>query len=895
MDQQKEDSLIAKKSRPSYIPTVVLFLVFALSAGALFANYFSTKKQLEKEFTQEKLLAVRYTAEEAEYFLNHEQEALSNTAGLLSLSGSLDKGREVLNQFLKSHKRQPRQFSFFVLDPKGRFLYSVPESLDDRYMQDLSGESYFSEVVKQSGHVYSGILTSKRGEANIMLSVPVRRGERLLGVLVEKVSVKALEQTYISQLAASEDGSAFLFDGKGVVLARQGSDFFKGMEASKNFKNIPGGVGAVLSNSPEASKPRLDVLSPVGFGGLDLSVGLALPADQLYKNARKSLESTLLIISLMTLAFTWSLVSVARSSRYKASMEERMRLSSYLLTRNKELTALNELSREIGGVDELGVMLSKAIDIIVENTGANGGAVRLISESGGGLELKAQRGMPAGFVEKSACLDVANCLCGQVLTDGRPTRFKGPASAQGICVAGWEGEVALVPLTTRNRPLGILYLWGHVEWESPEELESFLLAYGYQLSSKIENMVQMEDTRRYAARARALFQTAQALTRSLDLDDLLEIIMKEAAALLKVKRSVLLLYNEEDNLINCRVAIGFSDSPAGSLSFNPSGVFWEAMEDGGVKVVDLRHAKVEIPRRFFERIGIQEFILVPLMSKGKVLGFIVLEPEELGEISMEDLKMVVGFASQAAVAIETSSFYIRTVERYNDDLQQLSSRIILAQEEERKRISRDLHDELGQVLTATKINLDMIHAGIPPSLEQLKLKIGDAIGLVVSALDSVRRLSFDLRPSMLDDLGLLMVAGKLVSDFKKRSGIDVEFNTEGLEDRLDTKVEVALYRVIQEALTNILKHSGAGKAVINLKQDLEKGVVSLFIEDDGVGFSSHAEQQDRDTKGFGLMGIRERVSLLGGNFRIFSEEGKGTKLFIDIPCLKGDGKSWKIL
>jgi signal transduction histidine kinase len=576
-------------------------------------------------------------------------------------------------------------------------------------------------------------------------------------------------------------------------------------------------------------------------------------------------------------------------------MEERTRLSNYLVLRNRELTALNVLSREIGGVEELGVMLSKAVDLIVENTGAKGGAVRLISDSGGGLELKTQRGMPAGFADKLVCLDVAKCLCGRALSDGRPTRLKDPVPAQGVCMVSWEGDVALVPLTTRTRPLGILYLWDHGEWESPEELENFLMAYGNQLSSNIENMVQMEDTKRYATRARALFQTAQALTRSLDLDDLLEIIMKEAAALLRVKRSLLLLYSEEDNLINCRVALGFSGSPAGSLSFNPSGVFWEAMEDGGVKVVDLLHTKVDVPRKLVDGIGIQKFILVPLMSKGKVLGFIVLEPEEMGGISMEDLKMVVGFASQAAVAIETSSFYIRTVERYNDDLQQLSSRIISAQEEERKRISRDLHDELGQVLTATKINLDMIHAGIPPSLEQLKLRIGDAIGLVVSALDSVRRLSFDLRPSMLDDLGLLMAAGKLVSDFKKRSGIDVDFNTEGLEDRLDTKVEVALYRVIQEALTNILKHSEAGKAVINLKQDLERGVVSLLIEDDGIGFSSHAEPQDRDAKGFGLMGIRERVSLLGGNFRIFSEEGKGTKLFIDIPCLKGDSKSWKIL
>jgi nitrate/nitrite-specific signal transduction histidine kinase len=185
-----------------------------------------------------------------------------------------------------------------------------------------------------------------------------------------------------------------------------------------------------------------------------------------------------------------------------------------------------------------------------------------------------------------------------------------------------------------------------------------------------------------------------------------------------VKRILLLLYNEEDNLINCRVAL-ISDPPPPASPSTLSGAFWSPCEDGGVKVVDQHHAKVDVPRKFVEGIGLQTFILVPLLSKGKVLGFIVLEPEDLGGISMDDLKMVVGFASQAAVAIETSSFYIRTVEKYNDDLQQLSSRIISAQEEERKRISRDLHDELGQVLTATKINLDMIHAGIPPSNEQL--------------------------------------------------------------------------------------------------------------------------------------------------------------------------------
>src|SRR5512141_423687 len=108
MPQKKEDGLSDKHSRPAYIPVIALFMVFALSITVLFVNYFKTKKELEEEFTQEKLVHVRYTAREVEGFLAHEQLALSNIAGSLSLSGSLDNARTVLGQFLKSHNQQPR-------------------------------------------------------------------------------------------------------------------------------------------------------------------------------------------------------------------------------------------------------------------------------------------------------------------------------------------------------------------------------------------------------------------------------------------------------------------------------------------------------------------------------------------------------------------------------------------------------------------------------------------------------------------------------------------------------------------------------------------------------------------------------------------------------------------
>src|SRR5512143_1335290 len=147
---------------------------------------------------------------------------------------------------------------------------------------------------------------------------------------------------------------------------------------------------------------------------------------------------------------------------------------------------------------------------------------------------------------------------------------------------------------------------------------------------------------------------------------------------------------------------------------------------------------------------------------------------------------------------------------------------------------------------------------------------------------------------MLDDLGLSNVLGKLVSDFRKRYGIEVEFREKGPEERLSPEMEVVFYRVVQEALTNVAKHSGATRVLVELDNDPDRGIVGLRIEDNGKGFPAQQQGRDQQAKGFGLMGIKERVSLLGGNFRIFSDEERGTRLLVDIPLAKGEQKTWKV-
>ncbi len=886
--------ILKKYEKSEIIPLALLIAVYLVSASMLLLQYRMTKEQLMGEFIQEKENTARFAARELSGFLEYQRKAILNLAGLTSMSGSLEEGKAILQNYIVTHKKNPRFYKYIVMDSRCRFLYSVPEDIEGRYMQDLSGEPFFREAARTGEFQNAGAIPDSKGEWSLVMAAPIasRDGEKAMGVIAEKVLLEEIAARFINGVDPGKGGYAFLLDESGRVLASGRQSRLYQIESSSDTlrRMLNGEDGYALGESADTGKEELKVFTPVKFQGRVWTLGIVTPSPEVYGDARKNFHRTILIISLMSLVFSWSMVSAARSSRYKAGIIERTKYSEYLMSRNRELSALNNFSRTVGSSEDMDSLIGKAVDALIADAGADGCAVRLFSGPERQLHLVRQRGMPEDFARKRPCSGPDGCLCRKAAEDGRPAFLRDGGQEGGHGCGAGGGELAIIPLIVKKKVLGLLYIWSAAESAYQSEREAFLTAFGNQLAAGIEDVQQMEGTKRHAAIAGALFNTAQALTRGLAMDELLEIIMKESAALLKVKRSLLFLYNEEDNVLDCRVALGFDEMRQCSLSFNPSGLFWEAIRDGGMKAVNLAEGGQEVPRRFVEKTGLSRFLLVPLLSKGKVLGFMVLETAEKGRQAGEDLTMIMGFANQSAVAIETSSFYMRTVEKYNQDLQDLSNRIIAAQEEERKRISRDLHDELGQALTAIKINLDMINLEIPPDSERVKTRVGDAVALVSSTLDSVRRLSFELRPSMLDDLGLITVLGKLVSDFRTRTGIEIDFEHSGVDERLSQEMEVTLYRVVQEALTNIMKHSGARKVQVILSHEEDRGLVSLKVEDDGSGIP---EQGRKEAKGFGLMGIRERVSLLGGNFRIFSQEGSGTKIFIDIPYTQGEQQTWK--
>ncbi len=246
-------------------------------------------------------------------------------------------------------------------------------------------------------------------------------------------------------------------------------------------------------------------------------------------------------------------------------------------------------------------------------------------------------------------------------------------------------------------------------------------------------------------------------------------------------------------------------------------------------------------------------------------------PNEQGEISR-----FVGIAEDITDR-KSAEQLLRT---HADQLQVLSSRLIEAREAERRFIARELHDEIGQQLTGVKMTLDMMMRSVPDSLT---VQMQDAQSLIAGLLKQVRELSLELRPSMLDDLGLLPALTWHFDRYRSQTGISVAFTHDGLERRLDPVIETALYRVVQESLTNAARHADTREVSVSLA--LDGTDLRLSVADCGAGF----DPGEVRARTMGLFGMRERVEALGGSLAIQSAPGAGTMVTATVPLRDAAG------
>jgi signal transduction histidine kinase len=269
---------------------------------------------------------------------------------------------------------------------------------------------------------------------------------------------------------------------------------------------------------------------------------------------------------------------------------------------------------------------------------------------------------------------------------------------------------------------------------------------------------------------------------------------------------------------------------------------------------------------------------MPLKAGDQVIGVLLIGFSKRYDWLPTERELMRAIADRSALAIERARITEALRER-EMRIAELSGHLLQAQEEERKRISRELHDETGQALMVIRLYLGMLETNLYG--RAAKAKVRETLGVVDRTIEGIRRIIARLSPLVLKELGLIAAVRKEAKDLTKGHGIKARVAINESVGRMAPEIETALYRVVQEALHNVARHSQAKS--VNIQMDRNQGRVTLVIEDDGVGINKNAAT-NKERPSFGLAGIRERIGVLGGQVKITSVKSKGTRLEIGVPA-----------
>jgi signal transduction histidine kinase len=424
-----------------------------------------------------------------------------------------------------------------------------------------------------------------------------------------------------------------------------------------------------------------------------------------------------------------------------------------------------------------------------------------------------------------------------------------------------------VPILLRGAAYGNLYLTekaGGADFTQEDEEIVRLLAS--QAAVAVENARLYESATRWSQQLESLVEVGAALARETELSSLLGLITQRLRELIGA-RLVLIALPTDDRALRVDAAHGEeADEFLGMRLEGSTSKSARVLQRGRSERLDSLLDDVEVDPELARRLGMSAALFVPMVVGERRIGVIQAFDKVAADrrFSNDDLRAGEIFAAQAAVAVDTAARVAQDALR----------RAVAGQELERRRLARELHDETGQALTSILLGLGALEEA--KSNDELGAAVVDLRDLVVATLQDVRRLAVELRPTALDDFGLTAALERLTDSFAEQTGIEVEFETGLGEDRLPNDVETVLYRLVQEALTNVVKHAHAEHVSIVLQR--KQGVVSAVIEDDGRGFTDGQSQG-----GLGLVGMRERVALVDGSFRIESSPTSGTTLVVEVP------------
>jgi two-component system, NarL family, sensor histidine kinase DevS len=523
-------------------------------------------------------------------------------------------------------------------------------------------------------------------------------------------------------------------------------------------------------------------------------------------------------------------------------------------------------------------VLRQLVETAARLTGARYAALGVIDPSGNRLERFITTGIDEDTIREIGDFPVGRGVLGVLIRAAKPLRLHDiadDARSVGFPPAHPRMRTFLgVPILLRGTAYGNLYLTekdgGNDFTADDEELTTLLAA---QAAVAVENARLYEATTRWMHQLETLTEIGNTLASEPDLAILLKLIAERVRELLRARFVFIALPDDEGDLrIEAAADHEGIDHGLGLVIPRHASKSGRVLDRGRPERVDsmLDH---ETARRFAEFTALPvpvSGIFVPLVVRDRAIGVITIH-DKIGDglpgdlrFTDYDFRLAQVLGTRAAVAVDLA-------QRVEGDA---FRRIVEAQELERRRLARELHDDTGQALTSMLLGLRALEEARDD--DERRAGIGALRELVVTTLQDVRRLAVELRPRALDDLGLVPALERLAQAFREQTGTRVQLEAR-LEERLPSELETALYRIVQEALTNVMKHARARNVSIVLTR--RSGAISVLVEDDGVGFDAEAAGET----GLGLLGMRERLALASGTLTVESSPGAGTTIVAEVP------------
>ena len=520
----------------------------------------------------------------------------------------------------------------------------------------------------------------------------------------------------------------------------------------------------------------------------------------------------------------------------------------------------------------LDAVLQKIVEAAATLTGARYAALGVIDPSGRGLERFLTTGVDAETYERIGDLPHGRGILGVLISDAHALRLHDltiDPRAVGFPPHHPSMQTFLgVPILLRSVAYGNLYLTekegGQDFTIEDEELTTLLAA---QAAVAIENARLYESATRWLNQLESLTEIGNALAAETELSPLLELIATRLGELIDAELVVIALPAARGDLRIEAAAGPNAEDLIGAVLSRSGSKSGRVLDRRRSERVDSTLEDLEVDQEIARRMGLRSGLFVPMIAGERAIGVIAAH-NRIGadpRFTDEELRLTETFAARAAVAVDLADRVARDALR----------RVVEGQELERRRLARELHDETGQALTSILLGLKRVEEA--KSREEAR---DVAVGLreqIVQTLQSVRRLAVELRPQALDDFGLAPALERLGEAFAEGSGITVDVQANLDSGRLPAEVETALYRIVQEALTNVAKHAGASRVSVVVTR--REGVVMAVVENDGQGFGAGGGEGG----GLGLVGMKERVGLLGGRLAIESTEGSGTTIVAEVP------------